>query len=117
MITKNLFIPAISSEIEFYIGENAQDNFDMIDMCKPTDMWFHLHNASSSHVIANMPSDKNYNRRQISKIIIQGAKFCKEHSKARSNKDTEIIYTRLVNIVKTQVVGQVNVGESKIVTI
>jgi|UniRef100_A0A6C0IQI7 predicted ribosome quality control (RQC) complex YloA/Tae2 family protein len=117
MITKNIFVPAVSREIEFYIGENAQDNFDMIDMCKPIDIWFHLHNTSSCHVIANMPGDQNYNRRQISKIIIQGAQCCKEHSKLRSSKDVEIIYTRLTNITKTHVIGQVNARESKIMTI
>jgi len=117
MITKTIFIPAIKDEIEFYIGENAQDNFDIIDICKPIDLWFHVHKDSSCHVIAKMPVDIKYNRNQISKIITQGALCCKEHSKMKSSKDVIISYTRLINIVKTHVIGQVIMKEFKIITI
>ena len=113
MITKSIFIQAINREIEFYIGENAQDNFDIIDMCKPIDLWFHLHNESSCHVIANIPSDVVFNKKQLSKIITQGAVCCKQYSKAKSKQNVEICYTRLVNIVKTHVIGQVIMHEFK----
>lgn len=117
MITKTIFIPAIKDEIEFYIGETAQDNFDMIDICKPIDLWFHIHNESSCHVIAIMPIDVKYTRNQISKIITQGALCCKEHSKYKSSKDVKICYTRLINIIKTHVIGQVIMKEMKLITI
>jgi len=117
MITKTIFIPAINGELEFYIGENAQDNFDMVDMCRPSDLWFHVHKESSCHVIARMSVDKKYNRNQISKIVTQGALCCKEHSKFKSSKNVEICYTRLTNVVKTHVIGQVVTNEHKLIII
>ena len=117
MITKTIFIPAIKGEIEFYIGENAQDNFDIIDICKPNDLWFHVHKEFSCHVIARMPVDMKYNRNQISKIITQGALCCKQHSKMKTNKNVEICCTQLVNIVKTNVIGQVIMKEFKVIII
>ena len=117
MITKSIFIPALKREIEYYIGENAQDNFDILDICKPIDIWFHLDKESSCHVIANVPSDQKLNRNQISKIVTQGAVLCKQHSKMKSQQDVEICYTRVINVVKTHVIGQVITKESKIVII
>ena len=94
MITKSIFIPALKREIEYYIGENAQDNFDILDICKPIDIWFHLDKESSCHVIANMPSDQKLNRNQISKIVTQGAVLCKQHSKMKSQQDVRsMLYT------------------------
>lgn len=117
MITKSIFIPAINREIEFYIGEDAQDNFKVIDMCKPIDLWFHLHKESSCHVIASMPDDVKYKKTQISKIITQGALCCKQHSKMKSIQSVDICYTKLENIVKTDVIGQVTMREFKIINI
>lgn len=117
MITKSIFIPALKREIEYYIGENAQDNFDILDICKPIDIWFHLDKESSCHVIANMPSDQKLNRNQISKIVIQGAVLCKQHSKMKSQKNVEICYTHIMNVVKTHIIGQVITKESKLIII
>lgn len=117
MITKSVFISAINREIEYYIGENAQDNFDIIDLCKPIDIWFHLHKESSCHVIANIPLDVKFNRNQISKIVTQGAVLCKQHSKMKSCQNVEICYTRLTNIGKTHVIGQVTTKDTKIIII
>lgn len=117
MITKSIYIPAIKQELEFYIGENAQDNFDILDICKPDDIWFHLHKESSCHVIAVMPNDYKFNRIQMTKIITQGALCCKQHSKTKSNRQVEICYTRVINIVKTHIIGQVIAKDQKIVII
>jgi len=117
MITKSVFIPAVNREIDYYVGENAQDNFDMLDLCKPIDMWFHIHKESSCHVIANIPVDAKFNRNQISKIVTQGAVLCKQHSKMKSRQNVEICYTRVINVVKTHVIGQVITKEAKIIII
>lgn len=69
MKTEVLFIPALNKEITFIIGENAQDNFDIIDDLKPNDLWFHIHNESSCHVIASMPRDEKLNKKQIKKLL------------------------------------------------
>ena len=117
MKTEVLFIPAVNKEITFTIGENAQDNFDIIDDAHPNDLWFHIHNESSCHVIASMPRDEKLNKKQIHKIITQGSCICKKNSKYKSNKDVEIVYSYICNVVKTHIIGQVNVSNQKFITI
>lgn len=117
MITKFIFIPAVNKEIEYYIGENAQDNFDILDICNPVDMWFHLNKESSCYVIAKMPIDQKLNRNQISKIVTQGAALCKQHSKMKSQRNVEICYTRVINVVKTYIIGEVITKDAKIIII
>ena len=117
MKTEVLFIPAANKEITFIIGENAQDNFDIIDDAKQTDIWFHIHNESSCHVIASMQCDEKLNKKQIQKIVIQGACICKKYSKCKSNKEVQIIYSYIGNVVKTHITGQVVVTNEKIITI
>lgn len=112
-----LFIPAINKDITFIIGQNAQDNFDIIDNAKPNDLWFHVHNESSCHVIASIPSDEKFNKKQIQKIVTQGACICKKNAKCKSNKEVTIVYTYVANIVKTHITGQVHLTNEKFVTI
>jgi hypothetical protein len=45
-ITK--YIDAIKANIEFRVGQNAQDNFDLIDDSGPDDLWFHHSSISLS---------------------------------------------------------------------
>ena len=117
MKTEVVFIPAINKEITFIIGENAQDNFEIIDDANQNDLWFHIHNESSCHVIACMPCHEKLNKKQIQKIIIQGACVCKKNSKYKSHKDFQIVYSQICNVVKTHITGQVTVSNQKMVTI
>jgi|SRR6056300_1046238 predicted ribosome quality control (RQC) complex YloA/Tae2 family protein len=117
MKAEHISIPCIGQSIEFRIGENAQDNFDIIDMSSPDDIWFHVNEMSSCHVIAVIPTDIKLSRKQLQKLITQGALLCKMNSKYKSVKKLNIIYSKLSNIVKTEVVGQVNVVDGKIIEI
>ena len=51
-VEKSVFIPKINTEVQFIIGKNAQENFDIIDASLPHYLWFHIENAPSCHVIA-----------------------------------------------------------------
>ena len=112
-----ILIPAVNRTITFIIGENAQDNFDIIDNAKHNDIWFHVHNESSCHVIASIPTDEKFNKKQINKIVIQGACICKKNSKFNSSKDLQIVYSNVCNVVKTHITGQVQVVNAKYITI
>jgi predicted ribosome quality control (RQC) complex YloA/Tae2 family protein len=101
------YIDSIKQNIEYYVGENAQDNFDIIDASEPDDIWFHMSNISSCHVVAKMPLNNKLNRKQIHKIIVQGAQLCKQHSRLKSQKDVQITYTKIRNVNKTDIVGSV----------
>ena len=47
MKIENRLISALNQEVEFKIGQNANDNFDIIDSSNPSDLWFHLSGESS----------------------------------------------------------------------
>ena len=102
----------ILDDIVFYIGENANDNFNVLDKGDPTDLWFHVKDYSSCHVVAHIP-DK-LDKRELKTIIKCGALLCKQNTnKFASSPSVEIIYTKLQNVSKTTKAGCVNVTCSK----
>jgi predicted ribosome quality control (RQC) complex YloA/Tae2 family protein len=98
--------------VEFYVGMNAEENFELIDMASPNDLWFHVNNRSSGHVVAKIP--ENTSRKEISAIVKQGAFVCKYYSKYSSEQNLEIIYTKIENVKKTEIVGKVELSNHKI---
>ena len=110
------YIDCLKTNVTFYIGQNAQDNHNIIDEADPEDIWFHIHETSSCHVIA-IVHNMSITKKQLSKIIKQGALLCKQYSKQKSHRNTNIIYSKLKNVTKTHTVGSVNVADYKIVTI
>tara|TARA_B110000967_G_C18897297_1_gene571689 strand:- start:2656 stop:3003 length:348 start_codon:yes stop_codon:yes gene_type:complete len=113
LVEKN--IPKLNTTITYYVGQNALDNFEIIDKSEDDDIWFHLENSSSSHIICKM-NDK-YNKKDLKYIIVQGAVLCKQYSKKKSEKKVNIIYTRINNVIKTNILGQVNLKDFKTITI
>jgi predicted ribosome quality control (RQC) complex YloA/Tae2 family protein len=99
------FIDSIKADIVFKIGGNAQENSDIIDASEPDDIWFHVDNLPSEHVVASIPVDKKLDKKQLSKIVTQGAVLCKQYSKYASQKNLNIVYTRIKDITKTDKVG------------
>ena len=85
------------------IGQNKQDNWDLIDASQPNDIWFHTSNYPSSHIVL-----ENLDNEKIQKQVIKRcACICKANSKARAEKNVDIIYTPIYSIKKTNIVGQV----------
>lgn len=106
----------IDGPIEFSIGKNAQENFDIIDEAEPRDIWFHVEGESSCHVIAHV-SSYILCKKRTSKIIKQGAVLCKQHSRYASSKNLPIIYTFIENVTKTRIPGSVTTENTKRVVI
>jgi predicted ribosome quality control (RQC) complex YloA/Tae2 family protein len=104
MKTETIYFDYIKRDITFYIGKNAQDNFDVIDKGKDDDIWFHIDGDSSCHVVAIIP--KYLNSKEYTRVIKKGALLCKEHtSKYKNEKNVTIIYTNLKNVKKTEIIG------------
>jgi predicted ribosome quality control (RQC) complex YloA/Tae2 family protein len=114
-ITK--YIDAIKSDIVFKIGGNSQENFDIIDSSQPDDVWFHISDKPSEHVVASIPMDITIDKKQLHKIVIQGAVICKQFSKYNSDKNVGVVYTRIKDVLKTEKLGCVIPMNSKIVVI
>jgi predicted ribosome quality control (RQC) complex YloA/Tae2 family protein len=102
--------------INFQIGKNAQDNFNIIDQANENDLWFHLADYPSCHVIASIPN-LNISKKELKKIIKQGALLCKINSKYKKENNLEVIYTEVKNVKKTEVIGEVITSNIKTIFI
>lgn len=113
MKTESIFIPTLKREIVFHIGKNQNENFEVIDKGQENDLWFHSKNDSSCHVVCNLPDD--FDKRYLRYVIKIGAMLCKNNTnKLKGLKNVEIIYTKIKNIIKTDVPGCVLTNNTKI---
>jgi predicted ribosome quality control (RQC) complex YloA/Tae2 family protein len=97
------------------IGKNKKENWQIIDDAIETDIWFHVSESPSCHVILkNVLS-------ALSAIPIQVIKrcayLCKINSNAKYEKKSVIIYTSILNVKKTNNEGEVIVTNCKNVTL
>jgi hypothetical protein len=132
VVTK--YIPSLKKSIVYKIGSDAKNNIELIDAAHKHDMWFHVKNQSSCHVIAclknityttlddDMPNSYDLNfdeleKKQKQQIVKQGALICKQYSRLKSMKNLEIIYTKIENIEKTNIVGTVSTYKSKVIVV
>ncbi len=85
------------------IGQNKQDNWDLIDASNPNDIWFHTSDYPSSHIVL-----ENIDNMAVPKQIVKRcACICKANSKAKAEKNIDIIYAPIYSIKKTSIIGQV----------
>jgi len=117
MKTVQRYIDAIRGTVDFWVGENAADNDTLLDRADGGDLWFHVSGRPSCHVIARLGLDREYTKKEIHKIAIQGGVICKQYSKYRSERAVPIVYTRREQVTKTGVVGKVEVDTYYSITI
>ena len=106
-------IHTLEKNVDFYVGDDAKDNFEILDSAKPEDFWFHVQGFSSCHVIANV-SKLALDKKQIRQIITQGALLCKQNSRYSHMNDLAILYTKVKNVRKTEYVGLVMTRDAKV---
>ena len=98
------------------IGKNKKENFKIIDDSKLNDIWFHIKDEPSCHVI--LKNTYNEKLREIPKQIIKRCAYlCKINSQAKTKKNCSVIYTQLENVIKTDIVGTVVVDKFKSVIV
>ena len=114
-INKIITIPKLNIEVEFVIGKNAQDNFNIIDNAEPHHIWFHIEGQSSCHVIAKL--EEPLDRKNVKYVIKQGAVLCKQHSKQNNQKNVPIVYTNIENVTKSNTTGSVVIQNQKMINI
>jgi predicted ribosome quality control (RQC) complex YloA/Tae2 family protein len=110
-------IEPLGINIIFHIGKDANDNFNIIENANPGDIWFHIDDNASCHVIACLPEDNEFNKKQLMYIIKQGAILCKQHSKYKSQKNVSIVYTYIKNVTMTNIIGTVTTENTKTIKI
>jgi|LauGreDrversion4_2_1035121.scaffolds.fasta_scaffold05880_2 predicted ribosome quality control (RQC) complex YloA/Tae2 family protein len=117
MKTETVFLSNIHMEMTYNIGVSAQDNFDLIDASNPQDIWFHVEGLPSCHVVAVIPENEKLEKKKMQTIIKRGALICKQNSKYVSHKNLPIIYTKISNVQKTNILGSVTTTDTKIISI
>ena len=85
-------------------GKSAKGNDKLLDESSPTDVWFHVADAPSSHIILSNPTNLAINKipRQV---IKRCACICK--ASAKLSAKCAIIYTERANVEKTEILGRV----------
>jgi predicted ribosome quality control (RQC) complex YloA/Tae2 family protein len=128
------YIPTLKLNVVYKVGKDEYNNHQIIDESDKEDIWFHIKNSSSCHVIAclkniafNRYDDElpNYynidfdtlDKKQKLQVIKQGALLCKQFSKLKNQKNLEIIYTKIENVFKTEPVGSVISYKTKTIII
>jgi predicted ribosome quality control (RQC) complex YloA/Tae2 family protein len=123
MKTQEIYIEKLGDSIVFTLGTSAQENFDLIDSSQPEDLWFHVEGRPSCHVVASLNDlillreIERKDKKVMLSIVKQGALLCKQHSKYASEKNLPVVYTWVKHVVKTDIVGSVNITNQKVICI
>jgi predicted ribosome quality control (RQC) complex YloA/Tae2 family protein len=118
MKVEEVYFQNLDEIITFHIGKSKEDNFRIIDIANPEDLWFHAKDTPSCHVIALMPENNDYTKKELMSIIKHGAMLCKENTTKINNlSNVEFLYTKIKNVVKTKVVGCVDICNTKTIVV
>jgi len=97
--------------IRFRIGQNRLENAELIEAAHPDDLWFHLAGRPSCHVLTTLPLMINRKIRGL--VIRQGATVCRDNM--RCDGSEPVVYSRVRDLVRTDVPGTVGVPMGTIV--
>lgn len=111
------YIYCVDSNIDYIVGSDAADNMTILNEAMLTDIWFHIDGHPSAHVIAKIPVENLFDKKQIFRIVKQGAVICKEASKFASQKGVKIIYTKVSDVFPTEKEGTVVVSKAKMIEV
>lgn len=89
----------IFDDIVYYVGKNAKDNWNLIQSADDSDIWIHLQDHPSPHVVIENVS------RLDSHHIIYGCHLCKQYSKANKSR-VNIFVLEMEYVKKGKVIGE-----------
>jgi predicted ribosome quality control (RQC) complex YloA/Tae2 family protein len=93
-----------------FIGQNKNENSFLVSSAHEDDVWFHVEDMPSCHVILrHIIGVKKFPKQ----VIKRCAYLCKIHSKAKTLSRCNIIYTNISNIATTNVIGEVITNNAK----
>ena len=91
------------SNYNYFVGRSAKENWQLLDNAESFDIWFHLDSQSSPYVILEIRD----NNEIPYEALLEGARLCKQYSKAKSDKSVKVIYCPVENLKKGKNLGQV----------
>lgn len=100
------------------VGSNAKENWTLIDNSHPDDLWFHLDDYASAHVVISQDINSQEEIFYPNQIIGLAANYCKSNSKNGKNlHKVKIVYTEIKNLKKGKEVGSVYISKPNYITI
>ena len=96
----------ISNQHILIIGQNVKENHEIIKQANSTDIWFHVSDYPSAHIILQ-PKTKD------PKLIYYAAIQAKMRSKVAKHTNVNIIYTPISNVIPTKKSGEVTLKNTK----
>ena len=86
-------------QLEYQYGKNRFENVDLINTSDPDDLWFHIADVPSAHLVVKM-SPEVYNDKMLYKLYVKkGAELSKSIStKYRNASNLKIVYTKIQNV-------------------
>lgn len=97
--------------MDYIIGKSAQDNTDQILLSDPKDIWFHLRDSSSAHLILRNPHELELAQLRKSGEIYKHALELKKKSKYRKQCNLAITYTYIEHVAVTSTPGLVRLAK------
>jgi predicted ribosome quality control (RQC) complex YloA/Tae2 family protein len=88
------------NEVKYIIGDDATDNWEILDNANPSYYFFHLSSFPSCYVI--MENDD-----PTTSMLQYGALLCKNSGKYKNLKNLKIDYCKCENLSKGDKVGEV----------
>jgi predicted ribosome quality control (RQC) complex YloA/Tae2 family protein len=85
---------------KYILGENAQDNWNMLEKAKGNHYFFHLSSFPSPYVILLCENDPT-----IEEITV-AAQLCKQNTKYRNLKNLRVDYCKCSNVTKGTKIGE-----------
>jgi len=108
-MTQQLFDTNVEMELTVYIGKNRHNNWELIDRANENDVWFHIVDQPSRHVILSLPDQITY--KQISKQTLQHcARLC---ITKKTTALTTIMYTEIRYVIKAKEIGSVYTSHTR----
>jgi predicted ribosome quality control (RQC) complex YloA/Tae2 family protein len=105
---KELFI----NNIKCKIGNNAEENWKILDESKENYIFFHLSSFPSCYVILEIENEIK-NIFELNKIIEQTALQCKLNTKYKNLKHIKVDYCPVSNVIKGDKIGEVYYKSNK----
>lgn len=99
--------------MEFIVGKNAEDNTKLVQTANDKDVWFHIDDLPSAHLILKNPEEMDLKGLRKQGVIYQMALFLKQKSKYRKCNNIAIIYDFCKNVTPLDKSGLVSVKSPK----
>lgn len=94
------------------VGTNANENWTLIDDSYPEDLWFHLDEYPSAHVVVSSNINNIDDIFYPNQIITIASNYCKSNSKNGKNLyKVKVVYTEIKNLKKGKEIGSVYISK------